>query len=73
MTVELTALAKEYLVTEGYDPMYGARTLKRTLQRFLLDPLSMRVLQNEFVEGDRILVDAGPDGLTFTKRQVETV
>ena len=73
MTVELTALAKEYLVTEGYDPMYGARPLKRTLQRFLLDPLAMRVLQNEFVEGDRILVDAGPDGLTFTKRQVETV
>ena len=67
ITVDLTDAAKGYLVSEGYDPMYGARPLKRTLQRHLLDPLAMRVLQGEFGEGDRIVADAGRDGLTFAK------
>src|SRR6185436_14992109 len=69
ITVELTKAAKGYLVSEGYDPMYGARPLKRTLQRHLLDPLAMRVLQGEFGEGDRIVVDAGGGGLTFAKER----
>jgi ATP-dependent Clp protease ATP-binding subunit ClpB len=67
--VELTAPARHLLVEEGYDPLYGARPLKRTIQRRVLDPLAMRVLQGEFVEGDHVLVDAGADGLTFAKRQ----
>jgi len=67
--VDLTDAAKNKLVDEGYDPVYGARPLKRTLQRRLLDPLAMRVLQGEFRDGDRISVDAGADGLRFEKRE----
>ena len=51
---------------EGYDPIYGARPLKRTIQKRVLDPLAMRVLEGAFAEGDQVTVDAGPDGLTFT-------
>jgi ATP-dependent Clp protease ATP-binding subunit ClpB len=67
--VELADAARELIVTEGYDPMYGARPLKRTIQRRVLDPLALRVLEGEFREGDRVIVDAGPDGLTFEKKQ----
>ena len=65
--VELSDAAKQFLVTEGYDPMYGARPLKRTLQRRVLDALAVRVLQGEFKEGDRITVDVGENGLVFEK------
>jgi len=65
--VELTDRAKQQLVSEAYDPTYGARPLKRTLQRRLLDPLALEVLQGRFGEGDRVVADAGPDGLSFTK------
>jgi ATP-dependent Clp protease ATP-binding subunit ClpB len=68
--VELTGAAKEFLVKEGYDPTYGARPLKRAIQRRVLDPLAMRVLEGEFTEGDRIIVDAGDDELVFTKNEV---
>ena len=70
--VDLTDAAKERLVDEGYDPIYGARPLKRTLQRRVLDPLAMRVLEGAFVEGDTIAVDAGTgDGpLVLAKRQM---
>jgi ATP-dependent Clp protease ATP-binding subunit ClpB len=71
--IELTDAARDQLVNEGYDPVYGARPLKRTLQRRLLDPLAMRVLQGEFRDGDRIIVGAGGDGLTFDKCQPVTV
>jgi ATP-dependent Clp protease ATP-binding subunit ClpB len=67
--VHLTDRAKDELVREGYDPAYGARPLKRTIQRSVLDPLAMRVLQGEFVEGDTITVDSGPDGLRFEKQE----
>jgi ATP-dependent Clp protease ATP-binding subunit ClpB len=68
--VELTDQAKEFLVQEGYDPTYGARPLKRTIQKRVLDPLAVRVLEGDFSEGDRVLVDAGDDGLTFVKNEV---
>ncbi len=71
--VELTAAAREFLVQEGYDPMYGARPLKRTIQRRVLDPLAIRVLEGEFGEGDRVVVDAGAEGLRFTKGQPQAV
>ena len=67
--VELTDAAKEQLVREGYDPAYGARPLKRTIQRSVLDPLALRVLEGGFAEGDTVVVDAGADGLTFEKRE----
>jgi len=69
ITVELTAAAKDLVVQEGYDPVYGARPLKRALQRMVLDPLALRVLDGEFGEGDHIVVDAGADRLGFSKRQ----
>jgi ATP-dependent Clp protease ATP-binding subunit ClpB len=65
--VELTDAAKRYLVAEGYDLRYGARPLKRTIQRQVLDPLALRVLQGDFGEGDRVLVDVGDNGIRFEK------
>jgi ATP-dependent Clp protease ATP-binding subunit ClpB len=65
--VELTSAAKDWLVREGYDPVYGARPLKRTIQRLILDPLALRVLEGDFREGDRVTIDVGPDGLRFEK------
>jgi ATP-dependent Clp protease ATP-binding subunit ClpB len=65
--VTLTDAAKRALVREGYDPTYGARPLKRTIQRRVLDPLALRVLQGEFAEGDHIVIDGTGDGLAFTK------
>ena len=66
--ITLTDAAKEQLVREGYDPAYGARPLKRTLQRRVLDALAMRILEGEFVDGDTVTVDALGDGLRFEKR-----
>jgi len=66
--VTLTDAAKNWLVHEGYDPAYGARPLKRAIQRLILDPLAMRVLDGEFAEGDHVRVDAARDGLTFVKQ-----
>jgi ATP-dependent Clp protease ATP-binding subunit ClpB len=65
--VQLTDAAKEYLVQEGYDPMYGARPLKRAVQRRVLDPLALRVLEGDFLEGDTVVVDKGAGGLVFEK------
>ena len=72
INVELTEAARDYLVEEGYDPSYGARPLKRTIQRRVLDPLAIRVLEGEFREGDRITVDADGSGIVFRKATVET-
>jgi len=68
--VELSEAAKEFLVQEGYDPVYGARPLKRTIQKRLLDLLAVQVLEGEFSEGDHVLVDAEADGLRFAKNEV---
>jgi ATP-dependent Clp protease ATP-binding subunit ClpB len=68
--MRLTEKAKALLVREGYDPTYGARPLKRTIQRRVLDPLAMRVLEGHFLEGDTVSVDVGKgDVLTFDKRE----
>jgi len=67
VTVELTDAAKDFLVREGYDPVYGARPLKRALQRKLLDPLALRVLEGAFREGDTVTVDLSGDELSFAK------
>jgi ATP-dependent Clp protease ATP-binding subunit ClpB len=67
MHVRLTERAKAQIVAEGYDPVYGARPLKRTLQRRVLDPLAMHVLQGDFGEGDAIEVDAVDGELRFAR------
>jgi ATP-dependent Clp protease ATP-binding subunit ClpB len=60
----LTDAARAALVQEGYDPTYGARPLRRVIQRRVENAISKRVLAGEFSEGDTVLVDHGPDGLT---------
>jgi ATP-dependent Clp protease ATP-binding subunit ClpB len=68
MTIELTPQAKERLAHEGYDPAYGARPLRRAIQRLILDPLSLAVLQGQFREGDHIRVHWTPErGFHFEK------
>jgi ATP-dependent Clp protease ATP-binding subunit ClpB len=65
----LTDPAKDFLVEEGYDPIYGARPLKRSIQRRVLDPLALHVLEGDFVEGDLVSVDVAADGLSFRKAE----
>jgi ATP-dependent Clp protease ATP-binding subunit ClpB len=67
--VELSDAAKDLIIEEGYDPTYGARPLKRTIQRRVLDPLAMRVLQADFREGDRVRIDVKAGDLTFEKAE----
>ena len=62
ITLEVTDAAKQVLASEGYDPTFGARPLKRTIQRLIQDPLALRILEREFNEGDTVTVDAlGPE------------
>jgi ATP-dependent Clp protease ATP-binding subunit ClpB len=68
--VELTEAAKAVLAVEGYDPVYGARPLKRVIQRDVLNPLSLKLLQGEFRDGDVIRVDVSEGGLKFEKAGV---
>jgi ATP-dependent Clp protease ATP-binding subunit ClpB len=63
--IELTERAKDLIIAEGYDPTYGARPLKRTIQRSVLDPLAMRVLNGDFREGDTVRIDAPGGELQF--------
>jgi ATP-dependent Clp protease ATP-binding subunit ClpC len=67
--VEITEKAKSWLAKEGYDPVYGARPLRRALEKYVENPLSIKVLGGEFKEGDTIVVDSGDEGLTFTTKK----
>jgi ATP-dependent Clp protease ATP-binding subunit ClpB len=67
LRLELTDRARDALAEAGWDPTYGARPLKRAIQRMLENPLALRLLEGEFVEGDVVRVDAGEDGLVFEK------
>jgi len=67
--LEVTPAAREYLAEAGYDPDYGARPLKRAIQRELQDPLALRILNGDFPTGSVIVVDRGGDGLTFNARE----
>ncbi len=69
ITFELTSDASFWLAKEGFDPMYGARPLRRVVQRHLENTLSKRILGGEIQPGDHILVDAGDSGLVWTKRE----
>lgn len=69
LQILLTEPAKEFLAKEGFDPVYGARPLKRAMQRLIQDSLSLKVLQGEFKEGDSIEVGLGGNELTFRKRK----
>jgi len=65
--IELTADARTLIGNLGYDPTYGARPLKRVIQKRLIDKLALKLLEGEFAPGDRVLVDAAEGDLTFTK------
>ncbi|NJC98109.1 MAG: ATP-dependent chaperone ClpB [Anaerolineae bacterium] len=64
--LEVSEAAREYLAEVGYDPDFGARPLKRAIQRELQDPLALKILSGDFHEGDVIRVDHGEEGLVFT-------
>jgi ATP-dependent Clp protease ATP-binding subunit ClpC len=69
--LELTDAAKEALVKEGFDPVFGARPLRRTVQRRVENPLSKRILAGEFGEGDTVLVDIEGEEYVFSREQAK--
>ena len=69
ITFELTPAAGEWLAREGFDPVYGARPLRRAIQRFLENPLSRGILAGDFQDGDHVVVDAAEGGLSLGKRE----
>ena len=71
ITISLTEKAKEWLAQEGFDRVYGARPLRRTIQRYVENPLSRSILAGEFSSGDQVVVDTGDGGLTFAKAEAE--
>jgi ATP-dependent Clp protease ATP-binding subunit ClpA len=64
--LQLSDEAKTWLVKRGYDPVYGARPLRRAIQRYVENPLSIKILQGEFKEGDAIAVSVDGNNLVFT-------
>jgi ATP-dependent Clp protease ATP-binding subunit ClpB len=68
MSLELTEAARDWLANAGYDPVYGARPLKRVLQKELQDPLALMILDGSLHEGETVRVDAGPSGLVIQGR-----
>jgi len=68
LDVELTEASRRWLAREGFDPQFGARPLRRALQRHVESPLSIKLLRGDFEKGDVVVVDVGPDGLIFQPR-----
>ena len=73
ITFELTPAAANWLADEGFDPVYGARPLRRAIQRHLENQLSRGILSGDFRAGDHLLVDAGDDSLSLTRSEVAAV
>ena len=73
ITFELTTDAKFLLAREGFDPVYGARPLRRAIQRQLENPLARMVLSREAEPGAHVVVEAGPDGLILTRQEPPVV
>ncbi len=69
LKLELSPSAIKHLVDVGYDPVYGARPLKRAIQRQLENAIATKILENTFVEGDTIFIDCVNDALTFSKKE----
>ena len=66
ITLELSDAAKAFVASHGYDPVYGARPLKRAIQKFILDPLSLEILEGKIREGQKIRVDVAGEMLKFS-------
>ncbi|MBW4626257.1 MAG: ATP-dependent chaperone ClpB [Brasilonema octagenarum HA4186-MV1] len=73
ISLEISTAACDYLVETGYDPVYGARPIKRALQREVENPVATKLLENTFVPGDTIVIDKADHGLTFNKKMVVKV
>ena len=73
LTLEMTPGARRLLAEEGYDPAFGARPLKRAIQRLIQNPLALQILEGRFHEGDRILVREGDAGKLVFERADEPV
>ena len=72
LKLEVTQAAKDMIISEGYDPQFGARPMRRAIQRLVQDPLALKLINADFQEGETIVVDAAPDGtLTFTGQVVD--
>ncbi len=69
ITLELTEAAKAYLADHGYDPAYGARPIKRSIQQLVADPLALAILEGKFRDGDRVQVEVNGTGLQFKKSE----
>jgi len=69
ITLELSDNAKSLIAKEGFDPVYGARPIKRTIQRLIIDPLAQKVLSGEFKEGDTVFVDTQDGKIVFWSEQ----
>ena len=65
ITLELTPAARSAIFKAGYDKQYGARPLKRAVQRMVQDKLAIQILEGSVLHGDKVLIDASPSGLTF--------
>jgi len=72
LELSVTDRAKEYLAREGFDPVYGARPLKRAIQRLVQDPLARRLLDGEFQEGDQVLVDLQGGEIVLSREEGST-
>jgi len=68
ITISLTQKARDFVAKSGYDPLFGARPIKRTIQHRILDPLAMKILNKEFAEGDTVEVDVKKDEIAFRKK-----
>jgi ATP-dependent Clp protease ATP-binding subunit ClpB len=65
IALQLESKAREWLAEKGYDPAYGARPLKRVIQKYVQDPLAELILSGRIKEGERVTISAGKSGLTF--------
>jgi ATP-dependent Clp protease ATP-binding subunit ClpC len=72
LTLKLTETASAFLVKHGYDEKFGARPLKRAIQKYIEDPLSEKILMGEFSRADDIEVDVAPDGTHLEFRVLST-
>jgi ATP-dependent Clp protease ATP-binding subunit ClpB len=72
LKLEISPAAQNHIAEVGYDPTYGARPLKRAIQRELQNPIATKILENTFVEGDTIAIDLIDDELVFTKKKPAT-
>jgi ATP-dependent Clp protease ATP-binding subunit ClpB len=70
ITLSLDAKAREWIAEKGYDPAYGARPLKRTIQKAVQDPLSELILAGRIKDGEKVSISAGKAGLTFNGNAV---